>query len=120
MLVRALDPPGEIAARDRRRRGADRLERAQSEPDDPEAQRGERREHGDRHEELDQQQPPERPVDVRERGRDDDDVSCLAAGGDADAIAALTVLRSDGEEVSGLGPGSCWRVDDVGEPRRRR
>ncbi len=39
----ALDPPGEVARRDRRRGVADRVERLEAEPDEPEAEPGDRR-----------------------------------------------------------------------------
>ena len=53
-LVLALDALRQVAGGDRRRGGADRGQRPQPEPDDPEPEHRDAGEHGERHERLDQ------------------------------------------------------------------
>ena len=64
LRLRSLDTLREVARRDRRGRPLDLAERAQAESDDPEPETGDRAEHDQGHEQLDQQEPVQRPEDV--------------------------------------------------------
>jgi hypothetical protein len=63
-FLRALDALREIAGRDRSCGLADRVERAQPEPHQIQADDGDQCEHEHRHDQLDREQAAERRVDV--------------------------------------------------------
>jgi hypothetical protein len=66
-----IDPVGEVAGRDRRRRHLDLAQRSQPQPNDPEPECRESGKDGSGRDDFDQDQAVQGSVDAAERGRDD-------------------------------------------------
>ena len=67
----AVDAAREVAGSDRGRGLLDLAERTKADAHDPERKQDQRREHRERHEQLDQEEPVQRRVDVVQGARDD-------------------------------------------------
>ena len=119
-LLCPLDPSREVAGGDRRGRLPDRVEGLETETDEPQAERDDRPEHDQRHDELDEEKPLERRVDVAERRRDDEHRLVALGDGGARAVPPA-VLPRNGEVAHELAlPALRVRRRDRGGHRRRR
>ena len=81
---------------------SDRVEGPQAEPDEPEAEAGDRREHESRDDELDRKQPMECRVHVPERRRDQEHRLVTLRDRRPDAVLRAAVRAPDGEVPHGL------------------
>jgi hypothetical protein len=116
----ALDAPGQIPRRDGGRGVADRRERSKAEPDDPEGEPTERREHRGGHEQLDEEEPVQGRLDVPERRGQNYSGVRSQSGRRAHSVAALSIARVHGEVGRSFGVVAGRRGRDIRGQRRRR
>ncbi len=95
-----FDALREVASRDRVGGAAHAFERAESEPDEPPTERGERAEHRGCDHELDEHEPAQRLADIVERERDHEGVA-IGEPGRCDAEVRAPGRRVDGECAAG-------------------
>ena len=122
LFVDALDALRKVARGDAPRRRGDGVERPEAEPYHPEPERRERGKDRCRDEQLDEEEPVERPVHVAQRRGDDEHRPRTGLDRGANAVATVSVDGRDGEVAHALEAraGRLRDRDRPGQARRRQ